>query len=324
MTGNELADTRYLRYALLNTDISSYLTGAVMPKLTQGNLNRIILPCPPLPVQAQLVAVVGALDDRIALLRETNATLEAIAQALFKSWFVDFDPVRAKQQGLAPTGMDEATAALFPDGFEESAFGLVPIGWRVGVLGDLAQAIKSQIRPSDLDGSIHYVGLEHVPRKSLSLVNWGTAAGLESAKVKFGEGDVLFGKLRPYFHKVVVAPFDGVCSTDILVCQAKQRGFYGFTVMQLFSTVLIDYADRLSNGAKMPRIGWADLAAFPLVVPSLEVATKYTLAIAPMLERVKANLFQAETLGTLRDTLLPRLISGQLRLPEAEAELSHG
>jgi len=121
VTGNELADTRYLLYALLNTDISSYLTGAVMPKLTQGNLNRIMLPCPPRPVQAQLVAVLRALDDRIALLRETNSTLEAIAQALFKSWFVDFDPVRAKQQGLAPAGMDEATAAFFPDDLEESA-----------------------------------------------------------------------------------------------------------------------------------------------------------------------------------------------------------
>ena len=85
-----------------------------------------------------------ALDDRIALLRETNATLEAIAQALFKSWFVDFDPVRAKSQGLAPAGMDEATAALFPDGFEESALGLVPKGWKVGALGEIADLLSGR------------------------------------------------------------------------------------------------------------------------------------------------------------------------------------
>jgi type I restriction enzyme S subunit len=141
VTGNELADTRYLLYALLNTDISSYLTGAVMPKLTQGNLNRIMLPCPPRPVQAQLVAVLRALDDRIALLRETNSTLEAIAQALFKSWFVDFDPVRAKQQGLAPTGMDEATATLFPDSFKELDLGERPSSWEFQAVGDAVECV---------------------------------------------------------------------------------------------------------------------------------------------------------------------------------------
>ena len=101
-----------------------------MPKLTQGNLNKIQIACPPREIQNEIVTTLGALDDRITLLRETNATLEAIAQALFKSWFVDFDPVHAKQQGRAPEGMDEATAALFPDSFEESELGLVPKGWQ--------------------------------------------------------------------------------------------------------------------------------------------------------------------------------------------------
>jgi type I restriction enzyme S subunit len=256
-----------------------------------------------------------ALDDRITLLRETNATLEAIAQALFKSWFVDFDPVRAKLEGRAPEGMDEATARLLPNSFEESELGLVPRGWRVGVLGDVAQTNRKQLQPSDLHAGLHYVGLEHIPRQSLSLTDWGTADGLESAKAAFSAGDILFGKLRPYFHKVVVAPFDGVCSTDILVCQAKLSCYYGFVAMQLFSVALIDYADRLSNGAKMPRVGWKDLAAYPVVVPSESVAIEFTEAIDPLLARMKANVHEAQNLATLRDTLLPRLISGQLRLP---------
>lgn len=268
-----------------------------------------------------LVHLLEALDDRIALLRETNATLEAIAQALFKSWFVDFDPVRAKQQGLPPAGMDEATAALFPDSFEESAFGVVPKGWRPGILGDVVRTIKLQIQPSELCASMNYVGLEHLPRKSLTLVNWETADGLESAKAKFSKGDVLFGKLRPYFHKVVVAPFDGVCSTDILVCQSKHRAYYGFAAMQLFSVELISYADRLSNGAKMPRIGWNDIAAYPLIVPTEQIAATYTEVVSPLLDRMNGNVFKAQTLATLRDTLLPRLISGQLRLPEALVEI---
>jgi len=266
-----------------------------------------------------LVELLEGIDDRITLLRETNTTLEAIAQALFKSWFVDFDPVRAKMEGRAPEGMDEATAALFPDGMEESELGLVPRGWQVGTLGDVALTSRKQIQPSDLHAGLHYVGLEHIPRKSLSLTDWGTADGLESAKAAFGAGDILFGKLRPYFHKVVIAPFDGVCSTDVLVCQAKNRAYYAFVAMQLFSSDLIDYAERLSNGAKMPRVGWKDLTAFPTTIPTESVANAFTKVAEPLLARMKASVHEAKTLAALRDTLLPRLISGALRLPEAQA-----
>ena len=151
VAGNDLADTQFLMYSLANSDIHSYLTGAVMPKLTQGNLNKILLTCPPLGVQKDIVGVLGALDNRITLLRETNATLEAIAQALFKSWFVDFDPVRAKLEGRVPEGMDEATALLFPDSFEQSELGLVPRGWRTARLDEFMElaygkALKSTDR----------------------------------------------------------------------------------------------------------------------------------------------------------------------------------
>ena len=315
---------KFLRWLLRGPDwwgqVAKFINvGAVFDSLRCRDIPNFDLTIPPLADQREIAALLGALDDRIALLRETNATLEAIAQALFKSWFVDFDPVHAKQQGIAPAGMDEATAALFPGSFEETALGFVPKGWRVGTLGDVARTVKTQVLPADLHSAINYVGLEHIPRKSLSLVNWETADGLESAKAKFSCGDVLFGKLRPYFHKVVVAPIDGVCSTDILVCQSKERDYYGFTVVQLFSAALIDYADRLSNGAKMPRIGWKDIAAFPVIIPSTQIALAYNYAITPMLERMKTNVHQGQTLAALRDTLLPRLLSGQLRLPEAEA-----
>ncbi len=240
---------------------------------------------------------------------------------MFKSWFVDFDPVHAKQQGRAPEGMDEAATALFPDSFEESELGLVPKGWMVGTLGNIAKTVKKQLQSSELHSELHYVGLEHIPRKSLSISDWGNAEGLESAKAAFVKDDILFGKLRPYFHKVVIAPFNGVCSTDILVCQSKIPAYYGITVMQLFSKALIDYADRLSNGAKMPRVNWKDLSDYPICIPSEELAGSYSEIIKPTILRMTENIHQTQTLATLRDTLLPRLISGQLRLPEAEAML---
>lgn len=318
-----IANAKFISYCLRLPETKDWLirhaVGATMPNLNTSILSAVPVFLPPLKVQKEITEVLGSIDDRITLLRETNTTLEAIAQALFKSWFVDFDPVHAKQQGRTPEGMDAQTAALFPDSFEESELGMVPKGWRVGTLGDIAQTIKKQISSEQLHSGLNYVGLEHIPRKSLSLTAWNNAEGLESAKAKFGVGDVLFGKLRPYFHKVVIAPVDGVCSTDILVCSPKKPEYYGLVAMQLFSKELIDYADRLSNGAKMPRVNWSDLAAYPLAIPPEEISSSYTKFSKEIFEKMQQGVHQMQTLAKLRDTLLPRLISGQLRLPEAQA-----
>lgn len=307
-----------LRSPLSQHLLSSRANTTVQTTINLKDLRALPIPVAPEHEREKIIELIGSLDDRIALLRDTNTTLEAIAQALFKSWFVDFDPVRAKAEGFDPEGMDGATAALFPDSFEETELGLVPTGWRCGVLGDVADTTRKQIQPSAMKPETLYVGLEHIPRQSLGLDSWGTTDSLESAKSCFEKRDILFGKLRPYFHKVVIAPFAGVCSTDILVCNAKVVDYYGFVVMQLFSTELIAYADRLSNGAKMPRVNWKDLSDYALVIPPVEVAAKYSGVVKSLFEQITANVHEAKTLAQLRDALLPRMISGRLRLPETE------
>ena len=315
-----ISDVDFLYYALGEavTELKQVAHGGVFDTITRETFKIIELNLPPLSEQRAIAQLLGVLDKRIALFRETNATLEAIAQALFKSWFVDFDPVHAKQEGREPEGMDADTAALFPDSFEESELGLVPKGWTVGVLGDIAVSIRKQIPTSELNTELSYIGLEHMPRQSLSICNWDNAQGLESAKAAFSKGDILFGKLRPYFHKVIIAPFEGVCSTDILVCRSKQSTYYGIITMHLFSVKLVEYANRLSNGAKMPRVNWKDIAAYTICIPSSTIAKKYSNVVIPLFERMMANVHTTKTLESLRDTLLPRLISGQLRIPEAE------
>ncbi|ELO1557553.1 restriction endonuclease subunit S [Aeromonas hydrophila] len=316
---------RYLKFFFdsqifqrLLIQISATSTINTLPIKEQKKLE---IPVPSQETQNEVVGVLGALDDRITLLRETNTTLEAIAQALFKSWFVDFDPVHARARGEEPAGLAPEVAALFPDSFEESELGMVPKGWKVGVLGEVADTVRKQIQPGAMTADTLYVGLEHIPRLSLGLNAWGTAEELESAKSCFEKGDVLFGKLRPYFHKIVIAPFEGVCSTDILVCRAKSPEYYAFVLMHLFSTELVSYADRLSNGAKMPRVNWNDLAAYQVAIPPTELALTYMDVVKPMFAQITDNVLQAQTLAILRDALLPRLISGQLRLPETEAAL---
>jgi len=140
--GNYLADTRFLMYILSITDISGYVTGSAIPKLSQSSLNHIPVWLPPIEEQRIISDVLGSLDNKIELNRRTNASLEESARALFKSWFVDFDPVRAKMEGRQPEGIDAETAALFPDRLVESALGLTPEGWRVEPLGEIVEAIK--------------------------------------------------------------------------------------------------------------------------------------------------------------------------------------
>jgi type I restriction enzyme S subunit len=296
--------------------VMSHTTRNQVPITAQRFLRVVV---PPVDVQQFIASTLGSIDDRINLLRQTNATLESIAQALFKSWFIHFDPVRAKAEGREPEGMDAATAALFPAKFEESALGLIPKGWESGKLDVICTNPRAQAKPGQMSADTAYIGLEHMPRKSIALDSVGTVEGLESGKFWFERNDVLFGKLRPYFHKVGLAPSRGVCSTDILVLRPKVSEWLGILAMHASSDALVSYTTQLSNGARMPRTSWRDVGGFDVVLPLQNVAAAFNAIVSPMFERIHANIERTRVLTELRDTLLPRLISGKLRLPEAQA-----
>lgn len=295
-----------------------HAVGATMPNLNTTILANLPLQVPDLQSQSTVVETCLNITARIGLARQTNATLESIAQTLFKSWFIDFDPVRAKAEGREPEGMDAETAALFPGEFEESEMGLVPKGWQVGKLGTVLRNIRKQAQPHLIPATTKYIGLEHMPRKSIALTVSATAEKLESGKFWFERDDVLFGKLRPYFHKVGLAPFAGICSTDILVLRPASPSWLGFAMMHASSSPLINYATQFSDGAKMPRIGWKDLANYEIVLPSIALADQFNEITKPLFACIQESVVQINTLSELRYTLLPRLISGKLRLPEAQ------
>lgn len=298
--------------------LEPYFTGTTIKHLTGRALAELRLPLPPMSVQMDVVDVLGAIDARIDNLRQTNVTLESIAQALFKSWFVDFDPVHAKAEGREPEGMDAATAALFPSEFEDSELGPIPKNWSIEGLGKISKNVREQAKPESLDPNTPYIGLEHMPKKSIALTDQGSAEGLASGKFWYRTSDILFGKLRPYFHKVGVATSDGVCSTDILVVRPVSPEWLGYTTMQFSSDAVISYATQLSNGAKMPRTNWSDLAKFRVALPPANIVEAFNNVIQPMISKIHVNIAVATNLADTRDTLLPRLISGKLRLPEAE------
>ena len=296
-------------------------TGSTFPSVSASQLAAIPYPNFSEVEQRQIAHILGTLDDKIELNRQMNETLEAMARAIFKSWFVDFDPVRAKMEGRMPAGMDAATATLFPSAFQDSPLGEIPEGWKVGTLGEIAKNVRQSVKASEIDSDEFYIGLEHMPRRSITLSEWQTASELGSNKYRFRKGEILFGKLRPYFHKVGVAPIEGVCSTDILVIQLIDSEWFGIVLGIVSSDEFIAYTNAYSAGTRMPRTNWKDMSKYEIALPPIEVSQKYTEFIRPFIERIIENIHQSHTLSQIRDALLPKLLSGEIRVTDVDKRL---
>ena len=236
---------RYLLYLLLTREMKHEMIcraeGSVVPHLNMSDIRVFEIPTlPPLDEQRRIAHILGTLDEKIELNRRMNETLEATARAIFKSWFVDFDPVKAKMEGRKPPYIDTETAALFPSAFQDSPRGKIPEGWEVGTLGKIAKNVRRSVKASEIDSSEGFIGLEHMPRRNIALSQWQIDAEIASNKYRFKKGEILFGKLNPHFHKVGVAPIDGICSTDILIIQPIDAEWFGVVLSLVLSQRCFD------------------------------------------------------------------------------------
>lgn len=316
-------DMRWLYYAVKHYKLGDVDDGSPIPSTTRAAVYMLELDVPPKHEQQAISRILGTLDDKIELNRRSNETLEAMARALFKAWFVDFEPVRAKmegrwQRGQSLPGLPAHLYDIFPDRLVESELGEIPEGWGVGLLGDVAVHPRRSVQPAEIKSETAYIALEHMPKRCIALSDWGVADGLESNKYEFKRGEILFGKLRPYFHKVGVAPIDGVCSTDIVVVSPKQPTWFGFVLAHISSDVFVEYTNAGSTGTKMPRTSWTEMARYTVVLPHKDVAAAFNQHVQATSGEIIANIYESKSLVQLRDTLLPKLISGELRVPHAE------
>ena len=280
-------------------------------------LRTIDLPLPSLAEQRTIAHILGSLEDKIELNRRVNDTLEATARGMFKSWFVDFEPVRAKMAGR-DTGLPQSISDLFPSGMVQAEALDVPVGWCTGTLADVARVRRHNVTPADCGDQTPYIGLGDMPRRSIALGSWGSAGSVKSAKSRFEKGDILFGKLRPYFHKVGIAPIDGVCSSDIVVIVPKSPEWSAFVSAAVSSDHFVNYTNRTSTGTKMPRTSWKTMGQYAICIPPSDLLAAYQEKVQPLLDRVVVGIHTNISLVALRDALLPKLLSGELRVPDAE------
>ena len=290
-------------------------------------IKKLPIYVPPLQAQDAIASLLGALDDRIDLLRETNATLEAIAQALFKSWFVDFDPVHAKMEGRAPEGMDEATAALFPDGLEESELGLVPRGWLPVPVYDLGTYIN---------GAAYKAFSPNLERRGLPIIKIAELkAGVSSQtaysdvvmpeKYRINTADILFswsGNPDTSIDTFVWSHGQAWLNQHIfrvLAQEVHERSFLLRTLKYL-RPVFAELA-RNKQTTGLGHVTVADLKRLLVIKPDKVLLVHFDSVVSAIHDMMFNNDQAAQSLATLRDTLLPRLISGQLRIPEAAAQI---
>lgn len=324
---SEQLEPRFLFYLLTSAEFQANLDAVkthgsmAADYVSMTDQRDFRLTFPPIREQKAIAAVLGALDDKIELNRQMNATLEAMARALFQSWFVDFDPVRAKLDGRPPAALDPATAALFPEHLEDSTLGHIPKGWTCGTIGELGARILDKVARQSEWALEPLIDLSRMPQRSVALAEWGLGAELTTSVTRFIPKDILFGAIRPYFHKVGIAPVHGVTNVSVFVIRGKQAFDWAFLAVLCSLDSTVEFATRVSKGTKMPVVGWPDFANYPVVVPPREIRRAFANVVAPLYDRIIANLHQSQTLATLRDTLLPKLLSGEIGLGEITAAL---
>lgn len=311
----------YLTHPEVKHYIESFNAGGSRRAITKGHIESFVIPLPPIEEQRAIAEILGALDDKIEANRRQSETLEATARAIFRSWFVDFDPVHHKARGEHPPGMDAETVALFPDSFEESEQGLIPYGWGMGRIADISVMERNSLNPGNYpDRMFWHYSLPAYDENRMPRLEYGQE--IKSNKYLLPNECVLLSKLNPQNMKVwIPLPYDGypaIASTEFLV-MIGQNGFTREYLYTLFTTN--DFARIFSNlvtgtSSSHQRVKPAYLMDMDAILPPGSLIDLFASITKPVYQSVLNNREESRTLAETRDALLPRLVSGELRVGE--------
>lgn len=294
---NDRIEPEYLYYSMKSRNFyhwaDSVAIGAAQRTVTLGQLREKTIALPPLPVQSRIAGVLSAHDKLIENNRRQIKLLEEAAQRLYKEWFVDLH---------------------FPGHETTPIHNGIPEGWERTTVGKICELIRDSSRPDDRNESTMYIGLEHMPKNSICLNMYGDVSSVTGSKLNFRKNDILFGKIRPYFHKVGFAQCNGVTSTDTLVMRAKPNCF-GLLLEIVSSDAYVAYATATSKtGTKMPRADWNAMSAYELLEPSARVLAQFNGFVKQITDEIMNLSDQIVAAREARDRLLPKLMSGEIEV----------
>lgn len=290
-----LLDWNYLAYALQSPQVQNKLQGlsfgATVPHIKVGDAEHLEIPCPALETQKAIGTLLAAYDDLIENNQRRIALLEESARLLYRELFVN---LRLPRQELALDAEE------------------LPEGWRQLRLADICCQVKEQADPTKVDPDTPYLSMEHMEPKSISLGGWETAGKVNSSKLRFQRRDVLFGRIRPYFHKVGIAQVDGITSTDMIVARPDSEELLPLVALTMSSDEFVAHAVATSNGTKMPRADWKVLKEWRVLLPGSSELTEFSEMVLPVLDLLESLSSQNRSLRSAREALLPKLMSGEL------------
>jgi type I restriction enzyme S subunit len=318
---------RFLYYALRSNgvrhDLHSRATGTTAQGIRQSELRKVPIPTPPLSEQRAIAGILGALDDKIKLNRQMNETLEAMARAIFKSWFVDFDPVRAKAGGRDP-GLPKYICDLFPDRLENSELGEIPAGWKVTsfaeTVGIFGGGTPKTPVPEYWGGDIPWFSVVDAPRDAdvfvIDTEKKITQAGVDNSSARILPQGTSIISARGTVGRVALvgSPMAMNQSCYALRDSDSERGYYTYFATRNLVAILRQRV----HGAVFDTITRDTLQGVSVVVPDRDLAEVFEAEVAPLLELILLNLRQSRTLAGIRDALLPKLISGELQVPDGQ------
>ena len=287
---------RFLYY-LFNTrevraQISGSASGTKVRHTAPERIGRVEVTLPPLDEQRRIAEVLTAYDAMMENNRRRMGLLEEAARLLYREWFV-----RLRFPGHEHTRITNG----------------VPQGWERKVLGDICDDIREIVSPENLEPDSPYIGLEHIPRRSISLGEWGKVEDVTSSKSRFKTGDILFGKIRPYFHKVGIAFTDGVASSDAIVIRPNDDELRSFVLLTVSSDEFVAEASQtMREGSKMPRADWKLMTKYSVALPPRGLLESFSGTVSAITDQLRTLCFQTQKLRAARDLLLPRLMSGAI------------
>lgn len=319
-------DPRFCHYFLKSLDLAQFNAGSGVPTLNRNHIHGLPASIPRPCEQRAISHVLGTLDDKIELNRRMNETLEAMARALYKSWFEDFDPVHAKMKGWE-TGLPKDIADLFPGRLVDSDLGEIPEGWEVRKLGDLcskpqygytASAQKEPVGPQFL----RITDINKEPWLSWSRVPYCEATNEEFSKYRLRKGDVLIARMADPGHGILIEEDMQAVFASYLIRFRPIANYHGrFLQYWLKSSAYWHLVHGRAAGTTRRSVNARVLSLFPLVVPCKAVACAFAGVVGALRDRLVASVREMELLAALRDTLLPKLVSGEIRVPNAERVL---
>ncbi|PFI32608.1 hypothetical protein COI53_04005 [Bacillus thuringiensis] len=294
--------TRELQYQIMMNEG----TGSVVSNIRIPLLKKMKLVVPNLQEQQRITKLLFDIDNKIIVNKEIIDNLERLAQTLFKHWFIDFEFPNEQGQSYKSSGGEMV----------ESELGEIPKGWKAGCIGEICEQVKDKVNLDKMNEKFNYIGLEHMPQGSIALANWESSEKVSGNKGLFKKDDILFGKLRPYFKKVGIASINGVCSTDILIFNSKQSFEKSYLLLNLIQDRFIEYATNTATGTRMPRSGWKQISSYKIVIPDKIALSKFEEIVLPMLTKIQDITHENLYLEHLRDTLLPKLLSGEIKISD--------